>query len=143
MVLSWGGGWAEAGWASFQQSTASGEEKGGERAGWPALRQSPLRATGWEDHPGLGTTLTGQTDLLASRSDMCTVKCSTSGRETLVIVCPGVILSTKAGPRPGRLLPAGSLCSPSQGLESQAAPQLSITAPSSLQLQSQLSPARP
>lgn len=42
-------------------------------------------------------------------------------RDLLVIVS-WVILSTKAGPGPGRpLLPAGSVCSPSQGVESQAA----------------------
>lgn len=36
MGLSWGGGWAEAGWASVQQSVVLGEEKWGEWAGWPA-----------------------------------------------------------------------------------------------------------
>ena len=34
----------------------------GRRMGWlasPCVSESPLGAAGWEDHPGLGTTLTG------------------------------------------------------------------------------------
>ena len=59
MGLSCGGGRAEAGWASVQQSAALG---GVGRTGWLAstcISESPREATGWEGPPGLDITLTG------------------------------------------------------------------------------------
>lgn len=75
---------------------------------------------------------------------MCTVKCSTSGRETSWSSCPESFCPPK--PAPDLAAPSfrqARCAAPAKGWRARLRSQLGITAPSSLQLQSQLSPARP
>ena len=146
MGLSWGRGWAEAGWAP--SSRARRQERRREENGL-AGQSLRLRESHWGHRVGGSPRSWHHSDWvrqtsLASRSDMCTVKPSTSGRETSWSLCP----ESFCPPKPAPDLAAPSLrqarcAAPAKGWRARLRSRLATPAPSSSQLQSRLSPAGP